>query len=159
QGLIAYMEAMEGPRHGWSGVSGTRDDHFAYMRSPQPELYDLSRDGGETANLAVSQADTAAGYRARLEALDASAAGREALPDRKEMLPAMRHVERVRMAAQSGQQETAVREARAGLQERPGDLGLHALLGGALASLERWDEAVAEYRAVLQALPQDREAL
>jgi arylsulfatase A-like enzyme/Tfp pilus assembly protein PilF len=39
-------------RHGWSALRGLRTQHWKVIRAPEPEVYDLLADPGETRNLA-----------------------------------------------------------------------------------------------------------
>jgi arylsulfatase A-like enzyme/Flp pilus assembly protein TadD len=43
----------------WAPLRAIRDERFKLIEAPRPELYDLSRDPGETRNLYLEQADTA----------------------------------------------------------------------------------------------------
>jgi tetratricopeptide (TPR) repeat protein len=63
---------------GWSPLLGVRTSDHKYVRAPQPELYELATDPGETRNLAAQEP----GLVARLDALvEARAAGRTAAPN------------------------------------------------------------------------------
>jgi len=69
-GRPGYTEAMAPLLlYGWSPIFAMRDRQYKYVEAPRPELYDLAVDPRERQNLAVSRADVAAAYRARLEAL------------------------------------------------------------------------------------------
>ena len=37
--------------YGWSELVGLIDGEYKYIQAPKPELYDLSKDSEETANL------------------------------------------------------------------------------------------------------------
>jgi choline-sulfatase len=158
---LAYVEAMDGPADGWSAVAGVRDARFAFMLSPRPELYELAVDPGETTNLAGARSDRMSGYRAKLAALrgEGAAAADGSLPDVKDRREALHRVERARMAAAAGQHETAVREAKEGLAQTPGDRRLKMILAASLAALGRTDEAIASWSEVLAAWPGQRAAM
>jgi Flp pilus assembly protein TadD len=51
---------------GWSDLRVLRDGRYKYIQAPRPELYDLARDPGETANLAPAETARAAAMRAAL---------------------------------------------------------------------------------------------
>ncbi len=157
----AYIEAMDGPSHGWSPVAGVRDARFAFMLSPRPELYDLTADPGETTNLARGRSDLTSAYRAKLVALrgEETAATDDSLPDVKDRREALHRAERARMAAAAGQHDVAVREAQEGLAQTPGDRRLKMVLAASLAALGRNDEASAAWNEVLAAWPGQRAAM
>jgi arylsulfatase A-like enzyme/Tfp pilus assembly protein PilF len=48
---IVYSETQYPTLFGWSGLAATRQENLKYIDSPEPELYDLSEDPGETTNL------------------------------------------------------------------------------------------------------------
>jgi arylsulfatase A-like enzyme/Flp pilus assembly protein TadD len=52
----AYAESLLPLLHyGWSDLRVLRDGRWKYIQAPRPELYDLARDPGETANLAAAE--------------------------------------------------------------------------------------------------------
>ena len=74
-GRDVYIETMVPlMMYGWSPLTAVRDARYKYIDAPRPELYDLSTDPRETANLASSLTDVAAAYRAKLETLRQEAA-------------------------------------------------------------------------------------
>jgi choline-sulfatase len=81
----AYLESQMAMRHlGWSPVYGMRDAGWKYIRSPRPELYDLTADRQEQQNRFGGDA----GQRARLESalqrqLSAEPAASARVPDRE----------------------------------------------------------------------------
>ena len=51
---VAYVESLATRLDfGWSPLVGLRSARWKYVRAPQPELYDLASDPGETRNLAA----------------------------------------------------------------------------------------------------------
>ncbi len=57
----SYAESAFGHLHfGWSEVRALRDGDWKYVHAPEPELYDLRRDPGETDNVHASRAQLAA---------------------------------------------------------------------------------------------------
>ena len=68
---VAWVETLATQLQlGWSPVLGVRTAEHKYLRAPQPELYALASDPGETRNLAAQQPELAA----RLDALVAARA-------------------------------------------------------------------------------------
>jgi arylsulfatase A-like enzyme/Tfp pilus assembly protein PilF len=59
----------------WAPLRTLRDDRWKYIDAPRPELYDMSRDPGETQNLYATEAQTASAMRGALERLTAGSAG------------------------------------------------------------------------------------
>jgi len=52
QGRYAYSETrLPRDEFGWSMLAGVRDDRWAWVRAPRPELYDLESDAGEMTSL------------------------------------------------------------------------------------------------------------
>lgn len=68
-----YLEAY-GPRqiYGWSELLGVRTGAWKYIRAPRSELYDVSRDPGETRNVIDLEPKTARELSASLDHLIAS---------------------------------------------------------------------------------------
>jgi tetratricopeptide (TPR) repeat protein len=70
-GLEAYVESWL-PRHqfNWSELKALRSGRFKYIDAPEPEIYDLERDPGETRNIVYAQRETAARMKATLAAIE-----------------------------------------------------------------------------------------
>lgn len=80
--LVAHSETWLPRYHyGWSDLQSVQDGRFKYIRAPQPELYDLQSDPGETVNLALSQSQRVAAFERALSAMIAGTS-RESAPDR-----------------------------------------------------------------------------
>ena len=79
-----YAETRYPALFGWSPLAALRRRHLKYIAAPRPELYDLGRDPGETANLAGGASpDLAAadrGMAARIARVEASAVAPAAAP-------------------------------------------------------------------------------
>jgi arylsulfatase A-like enzyme/Flp pilus assembly protein TadD len=61
----AYAESLAGQLdHGWAPIHSIRTLGEKFIHAPRPELFDLSKDPGELANLLQSDADS---YRARVD--------------------------------------------------------------------------------------------
>ncbi|MEO6239436.1 MAG: sulfatase-like hydrolase/transferase [Vicinamibacterales bacterium] len=54
---------------GWSPLRTVRSSNWKYIAAPKPELYDVSRDPGETRNLAAAEPSRAAELARQVEAL------------------------------------------------------------------------------------------
>lgn len=67
-----YAESQYPAIFGWSPLAALRRRDLKYISAPNPELYDLSRDPGETANLVAQKAE-ASGFAARIAAIEAGA--------------------------------------------------------------------------------------
>lgn len=70
-----YAETRYPSLFGWSPLSSLRRREVKYIAAPRPELYDLERDPGETANLAAAagEADRLRGFAGRLAEIEAGA--------------------------------------------------------------------------------------
>ena len=80
--LVAHSETWLPRYHyGWSELQSVQDGRFKYIRAPQPELYDLQTDPGETVNLAVSQGQRVAAFDRALSAM-ITGTSRQSAPDR-----------------------------------------------------------------------------
>ena len=68
----AYVEAWQ-PwlSYGWAPLKGLRHDGWKLVVAPEPELYDLSRDPGETNNLIEAERDRARDLEARRRRIEA----------------------------------------------------------------------------------------
>jgi arylsulfatase A-like enzyme len=56
-------------RLGWSELASLEDERYQYIEAPTPELYDLSRDPGETSNLVATLPEVARGFRRELASI------------------------------------------------------------------------------------------
>ncbi|MGE0455315.1 MAG: sulfatase-like hydrolase/transferase [Vicinamibacteria bacterium] len=78
--------------YGWSPLAALRDERYKYVAAPEPELYDLGQDPGETRNLAAERAPLAERMRLLLGERLASASRPAAAasdPEREERLRAL----------------------------------------------------------------------
>ena len=63
----AYAESWYGRLHfGWSEIRSLRADRWKYIDGPDPELYDLARDPGESSNLVAKRPELVAAMKRRL---------------------------------------------------------------------------------------------
>ncbi len=66
----AYLETLYPKINmGWAELRGIRTNNWKYIRAPHPELYDLTQDPGETANVAASHPDELRQLENRLQAV------------------------------------------------------------------------------------------
>ncbi len=67
-----YAETLYGQRaYGWAALYALRDRTRKYVEAPDPEIYDLATDPGESRNLAARSLGEVARWRERLAALTA----------------------------------------------------------------------------------------
>ena len=83
---IAYSETYFPRYHfGWQHLRAIRSLAYKYVDAPEPELYDLAQDPGETRNIYRGFSARAEGLRLRLEQLTKQESG--AAPERKSLDP------------------------------------------------------------------------
>jgi arylsulfatase A-like enzyme/Tfp pilus assembly protein PilF len=189
-GSVAYSETYFTRYHfGWQHLRGLRDGRYSYIDAPEPELYDLAADPGETRNVFKSNSARAEPFRVRLETMARDAAGtaveRRALdpdtlqrlaalgyvgnvvdadpdavlPDPKAKLPVFQSLSAAKDLAQQDKLEEAVARMRAVLAADPGIMDAQVTLGNWLTRLRRPDEAAAAFKAALTLKPDDDVAL
>ncbi|MDP6461237.1 MAG: hypothetical protein QGH59_05595, partial [Gemmatimonadota bacterium] len=163
-------------QYGWSMLSGFRDDRWAWVRAPRPELYDLDADPGETTNLAGTLPDVEARLDELVEAVLAGEPARETRrrpsadeleklhalgyvlssdapeatgADPKDMLEVWNGIVEIRERARGGLQESdIVREATRLLAMDPGNEELRLMRGQALVGAGRAEEGLEELAAL-----------
>jgi choline-sulfatase len=128
---------------GWSELRSLIDGRYHYIESSSPELYDLQRDPGETNNILVSERRVAASMRNTLAAIPAGDAAIGAIdPEEAKKLAALGYVGTVRQRTgplpNPREQIHVIRDLKRAFQ---------------LAAEHRNDEAIAAFRALLQANP------
>jgi arylsulfatase A-like enzyme/Flp pilus assembly protein TadD len=186
----AYSETYFTRYHyGWQHLRGLRDERYAYIEAPEPELYDLVQDPGETRNVFKANSARAEPYRLALEALTRSAASRAPerqaldpetlqrlaalgyvgnvidvdpdarLPDPKSKLHLFQMMGRAKDLAQDDRTEEAVAKMREVVADDPNIMDAHLTLGNWLARLHRPEEAIASFRQALSLKPDDDIAL
>ena len=68
QTAVSYAETLYPKINmGWAELRAIRTNHWKYVRAPKPELYDLSQDPGETANLIQAHAAEVRRFEAQLK--------------------------------------------------------------------------------------------
>jgi len=185
---VVYMETLvPALEYGWSDLRGVRTDRWAYIRAPEPELYDLKADPGETDNLVLKQPEVARRLAAwcdylageGLGAQSAAALDQEtveqlrslgyvaaAMPaelpaggqDPKEGLPIYLKIHLARTALAGKQIDQARRLLEESLALDPGNPAATRLLGSVFLNLGQTSEAVAVFDALLARAPDDVEA-
>ena len=187
---VAYAETFFPRYHfGWQQLRGLRDGRYAYVDAPEPELYDLAADPGETRNVYKAYSQRAEALRQRLLALAKAKEGavpeRQSLdpetlqrlaalgyvgnvidvdpdailPDPKSKLKLFQSMNEAKALAQEDRLEDAVKTMRVVVAEDPAIIDAHLTVGNWLMRLKRPDEAIAAYRAALSLKPDDDIAL
>ncbi len=75
-----YSETLYPRTAGWHGLSAVSGERWKAIRSSETELYDVTQDRAETANVAAAHPKTAAAMGAEAARLAASGAGRTSAP-------------------------------------------------------------------------------
>lgn len=189
-GGIAYSETYFPRYHfGWQHLRALRDGRYKYIDAPQPELYDLQSDPGETKNIFKANSLRAEELRLEMERLAGSAA--DAAPERgkldpdtlqrlaalgyvggavdvdpsavladpKEKVGLFRRMGLAKNAAQDGRVEEAIAQMRGVLAEDPAIVDAHFTLGNWLRRVGRTDEAIAAFKQVLALKPDNELAV
>jgi arylsulfatase A-like enzyme/predicted negative regulator of RcsB-dependent stress response len=174
-----YSETLYGRIHlGWSELRSLVDARYHYISGPDPELYDIAADPGETRNLRdearrelrARQAGLAAiplqleapaavdpEEASRLAALgylgNVAAAPTGPLRDPKQHVRNLERVGRAHELTQSGRLNEAVELCREILREYPELVDVHTQLAATLRRLGRHAEALAAYREAVRLAP------
>jgi arylsulfatase A-like enzyme/Flp pilus assembly protein TadD len=155
---------------GWSELTSVIDGRFHYIHGPDPELYDLEADPGETVNVVQSAGGEADRLRRLLEGypqdlqepLEEDEATRRALealgyvgrvggahddkggslPDPKSRLATVDDLKEGLRYYSAGQMERAVEAYRRAVEANPGALDAWEYLGRSLSRLGRHEEAL-----------------
>jgi arylsulfatase A-like enzyme/Tfp pilus assembly protein PilF len=175
---LAYSETrLPAEEFGWAMLSRARDDRWAWVRAPKPELYDLQADPHETTNLAgqnpevveplrelvrqtLSRTNVASSRKdispQEIEALGALGyVLSEEIPeptgaDPKDMLPHLARMDRVARASMERDHETVVTLAPSILEEDPDARNMQLFLAQSLHALDRKEEAVEAMRIAFE---------
>ncbi len=159
---------------GWSELASLIEGRFHYIEGPDPELYDLAADPGETRNLIseeravaarmrrtlagydrtlVAPAEVDAGERAALAALGyvgTAAPSDGPLADPKSRLGTVEDLKDGLRHYSAGELEPAVAAYRRAVAANPRSLDAWEYLGRSLHELGRADEALEAWRAALE---------
>jgi arylsulfatase A-like enzyme/Tfp pilus assembly protein PilF len=186
----AYSETYFTRYHyGWQHLRALRDERYTYIDAPEPELYDLLSDPGETRNVFKANSARAEPLRVALEALARSAFAqapeRQALdpetlqrlaalgyvgnvidvdphatlPDPKAKLHLFQMMGRAKELAQDDHVEDAVAKMQQVVAEDPNIMDAHLTLGNWLVRLRRPEDAIASFRQAVSLKPDDDIAL
>jgi tetratricopeptide (TPR) repeat protein len=174
------MESLFAHFHyGWSGLEAVQTAKWKYIEAPEPELYQLEIDPGETRNVAREHPDRVtrmAGWIREIVARKVGAAGlplddvsREALeslgyvtgqaaprpdsPDPKRMVGVQRLIEVAQGLISAGRWEDAFVPLRSALAKDPRNKDVHQTFGLVYGALRRHREAVDSFLRCLQLPP------
>jgi len=185
-GHLAYSETYFPRYHfGWQQLRSLRDDRYGFIDAPQPELYDLVKDPGETQNVFANGSAPAERLRLALERL-ASAPGAArperqgldpdtlqrlaalgyvgnvidadpsaVLPDPKAKLKLFEMMNAAKDRAQSDRLDEAIALMRKVVAEDPKIMDAHLTLGNWLLRARDPEGAIAAYKAALALKPDD----
>jgi choline-sulfatase len=131
-----YSESLYARNHfGCAALRTMRVGRYKYIDAPNPELYDLSSDPGESRNLYAAQQSLASDLRRRIIGLRASVPARKAQPPTPDAVSDLRS-----LGYLSGSTKSSRIESHIDPKDRIGDFELygHAL---ALASAHRLEES------------------
>ncbi|MBZ0267639.1 sulfatase-like hydrolase/transferase, partial [bacterium] len=173
EGRRAYsMTYLPRDQFGWADLAGVRTDEWAWVRAPEPELYDLGRDPAETRNVHGEHPAVVNRLADWLEAVEARGVGRDAVaidpgdeealralgyamttwtPERtgadpKSMLPIWNDTEDLRDLGTRGQWTEIARRAPPLLERAPENTSLVFLYGQALLHTGRDEEGLVYLR-------------
>lgn len=181
-----YSETEYPTIFGWSSLAAMRRQSTKYIAAPQPEIYDLASDPGETRNVLDSRRRQFSELRSGLDALrstkteapsgttlDAEARARLASlgyvggpsqkndgerPDPKVMVPLFRRFEEAQWALTGGKASEAKTILAGLVKSDPGNPVFRGTLARVYRRLGEYDNAIAEYRDAAGASPSDPEA-
>ena len=185
-GHVAYSETYFPRYHfGWQQLRSLRDDRYAYIDAPQPELYDLASDPGERTNVYKANSARAEDLRLKMEALAAGNAQAEpqrqtldpdtlqrlaalgyvgnvidvdphaVLPDPKAKLKLFTMMNAAKGLAQDGDLAGAIARMRQVTAEDPHIMDAFLTLGNWLVKAKDTEGAIAAFKAALSLKPDD----
>jgi len=167
----------------WAPLRMLRDGGWKYVDAPRPELYDLTRDPGETQSLVASEGRRLASMRAALTALTAGSPGamrsgrldpkaREKLEalgyigggaapapgpdshaDPKDMIGVFNRLRRANHAVRERQFREALPILQDVLRDSPRNAFAHLVLGSAYMGMAQYRTAIEQYRVYLELVP------
>jgi tetratricopeptide (TPR) repeat protein len=189
-GHVAYSETYFPRYHfGWQHLRSLRDERWTFVDAPEPELYDLAADPGETTNVFKANSARAEELRVRMERM-AESAGEKAperqsldpdtlqrlaalgyvgnvidvdpsavLPDPKHKLKLFSMMNAAKARAQDDDVAAAVTLMRQVIAEDPNIMDAHLTLGNWLVRSRDPEGAIAAYKAALSLKPDDEVSL
>jgi arylsulfatase A-like enzyme/Tfp pilus assembly protein PilF len=179
EGRTIFAETLYPRLHfGWSDLAAVIRDRHHFIDAPEPELYDLVSDPGETDNLVGSQAEMAselalalgqydrslhapeaadAETRRRLQALgylgEATLSEGDELPDPKAKIGVLAEIREAHRFFADGDFEAAIAAFQSIVDESPGIEDAWQYLALAQIGFGRAQDAVATYRSALEHVP------
>lgn len=177
EGRVAYSETvLPRDQYGWSDLAGARDDRWARVMAPIPELYDLAADPTEQDNLGDEPTEPArrlddviasvragardAGHRTmgdeEMESLRSlgyvvsPSAPEFTGADPKERVGLWKKVDEAQRALDAGKPRDVLSITEEILAVDPGNRVARGLKGEALVGLGRFDEGLDELREVFE---------
>jgi choline-sulfatase len=189
-GQVAYSETYFPRYHfGWQHLRSLRDERYTFIDAPEPELYDLAADPGETRNVFKANSARAEELRVRMERL-VKAGGQSAperqgldpdtlqrlaalgyvgnvidvdptavLPDPKHKLKLFAMMNAAKARAQDDELDEAVSLMRQVIAEDANIMDAHLTLGNWLARARDPEGAIAAFKAALSLKPDDEISL
>ncbi|MEZ5065674.1 MAG: sulfatase-like hydrolase/transferase [bacterium] len=176
----AYLESHYAYYHyGWAPLAALQDGDWKYVDAPEPELYDLAADPGETDDLAGIEADRARELALRLASRteedregprsDLAEADREALeslgyvtgaedrrsdlPDPKRMVRVVNALEQAQAAIGAGQLDVGLRLLRRAQALDPRNKDVQQTFGITYSALGDHEAAAESFRRALELPP------
>jgi len=187
---VAYSESYFPRYHyGWQHLRSIRDGRHKLIDAPEPELYDVEADPGESRNLYEALGSTAERLRRRLEELAGSGGDTaleqdlmdpetlhrlaalgyvgntvdvdpdEVLPDPKAKIALFGLMSEAKAAGQQGRTGEAITKMQRVIEEDPGIVDAHLTLANWRRREGDVDGAIASYQEVLKLHPGDVLAL
>jgi arylsulfatase A-like enzyme len=137
---------------GWAALRGLRDERYKYIRAPEPELYDLTRDPGEEHNVIAEQQDVAARFSRALDNLIADHSG-DTLSELNSPSPA--ETEKLAHLGYTAAAASAERATTGPDPKKMIDLIDQRDRGRTLLGQGRFDDAIAAFKHVLDRNPEN----
>lgn len=144
-----YFESLAGVKEkGWAPRTGLIAEDHKFIKVPEPELYDLAEDPGETENLFRQRRDIAGRLDSQLKALLLSTEGEESAVDRELTEEDRRHLSALGYLGSTSARSDGLIEPKIGIQV---EMKLRAIRGG----LDRgeFSEGEKELDSVVRAYP------
>jgi len=172
---VVYSETFYPRLHlGWSDLASLVEGRYHYIHGPDPELYDLVEDPGETKNILRDERRVFGDLRQRLEQYDReltppgevdeetrdrlaalgylTSKSREVddpLPDPKALLPTLDDLYAARQLQEDGDYEAAEAACRKAIEVNPRMADAWGLLGSALEHQGKFEESLEAYRKTM----------
>jgi arylsulfatase A-like enzyme/Tfp pilus assembly protein PilF len=153
---LVYSEAGYGHYHfGWSGLASLTSRRFQFIAAPRVQLYDLTRDPGETADIAADKPDVRISMQAALDALRPGAQVDGSLPDPQDKIATVERYRAALALADGRQWASALNLLQQILKADPNLVEVWQQLAGLASRMERWDVTADAYRHLGELNPED----